>query len=1233
MFTSNFGVSMSKQLSRLSFLPPLIIAGFLLQVGCGSGSAGGGGGQGPPLITSVSVTGPSYTQAGQCATFTATVTGTGNFDHSVQWYVNGTAGGDASDGVISSGGSYCAPASIPPTNPVTIKAVANGDTTKSGSETTTVASIQISPGQAQLYVNGTQQFSAAVAGTGSTVSWQVSGIAGGNPTVGTISDNGLYTAPGEVPSQSIAVEAVLAQANSVYASANVSVSGIIDISPSNPQVQYGGTQQFTAQVIGGSGTQVNWRATYGSINPSGLYTATGTQSPDTVYAWTSNANGSTTVQVVGLTPSITSISPQPATAGDQLTITGQNLNSILIAEFPDAIGGTIPVQSYSADGTTATVTVPQGSVTGQFYVTVGQGGLPPQSSNAVQFQRLARLRIRAPQNDVGAGESVDFAYALLGDSTPQTIAFTADQGTFSGSTYIAPASVASDSFVHVSACITGTQSCDSLILGLHPFRITPSVPLVPLGGSLQLSDVGAGGGLDWSLLAGGGSLQQSGLYTAGTAYQNGGPALVSASSSGVSESTSIGVTGAFPGLLNRIYDYVDQHTQTLLGSYSLGLAVSGNWLYVPATNHEGSWADSYFWIDVYDITDPLHPAWFTAVESNSSGPLFAVGQYLYSYTGCDFAVPGCPSTITVYSIHNGVPSLHARATVPQWWNMANDHGLLTLISLSGPSNQVTEYDLTSGAIAPRTLNLTLPADANTFTPDTAFAVGNRLFVSIEKNDNSGGYIATYDISQSPPVLLGTVDARSLAFYNSGNLLFGALGGMEIYDISGQLPVQEGYVDGINAQELVGTQLLALTEQQGCQIVNVSNPQQPQVTSVLFDGVIAGGCDAGTFVGNYVYASEGDGGIVIYDATETGGPIPQTVLYGGPHLWSAAYDLLLESNVMYAATSTYDGPALETYDVSTTPANRLGEYVLYDGTQGGFSVQGASHYVYFGMSRSIGVIDVAQPSSPTLVNSVATPAIYSLATVNNTLYAGTSDNTLLVLDITNPSQPAIAKTINLPDLPIRVRVSGNLLLIADNAAGLLLYDISSPKSPKRLSTTSGFALAADVAVQGTTAYVAADVDGLVILDINNPSQPALLSKTGLARIDPFYNDDPPNQALTVAVNSGLIYVGTLYDNALVFGLDASNPATPRPVSSFAYGDAIITWTDALLFNGTELFVGGALYAGPYPVTQADMSRPLDSINQYFPPAALQNPAPVGQNASFALRKRPKARPANRFHRNR
>ena len=198
--------------------------------------------------------------------------------------------------------------------------------------------------------------------------------------------------------------------------------------------------------------------------------------------------------------------------------------------------------------------------------------------------------------------------------------------------------------------------------------------------------------------------------------------------------------------------------------------------------------------------------------------------------------------MTVYSIQSGVPVFHARTTFRSggtWQTIS----VLTLIPLDGPYGQVTEYDLTTGTIASTTLSLTLPTDANYFTPDTTFAVGNRLFLSVETNDNSGAYILTYDLTQSPPILLGTVNARSLTFYASGDLLFGALGGMEIYDISQQLPVQEGYVDGINAQELLATKLLALTEQQGCQIVDVSNPQQPNVTSILFDGVIVGGLTA------------------------------------------------------------------------------------------------------------------------------------------------------------------------------------------------------------------------------------------------------------------------------------------------------------------------------------------------------------------------------------------------------
>src|SRR5581483_8712427 len=113
-----------------------------------------------------------------------------------------------------------------------------------------------------------------------------------------------------------------------------------------------------------------------------------------------------------------------------------------------------------------------------------------------------------------------------------------------------------------------------------------------------------------------------------TGLAGGGPALISATSNNASEQTQVGVTGAFPGLVNRVNDYFDQHIPNATGSFADGLTVLGNRMYVAGSNHLGSYTDSYYWTDIYDLTDPLHPAWLTAVEASSAGPLFPTGQYL-----------------------------------------------------------------------------------------------------------------------------------------------------------------------------------------------------------------------------------------------------------------------------------------------------------------------------------------------------------------------------------------------------------------------------------------------------------------------------------------------------------------------------------------------------------------------------------------------------------------------------
>jgi hypothetical protein len=87
-------------------------------------------------------------------------------------------------------------------------------------------SVVVSPAQANLPANGTQQFAANVFGTtNQTVRWLVNGVAGGAPSIGVISDAGLYTAPPDAPpTLSVKVEAEPQAAPASPGSAGVSVA-------------------------------------------------------------------------------------------------------------------------------------------------------------------------------------------------------------------------------------------------------------------------------------------------------------------------------------------------------------------------------------------------------------------------------------------------------------------------------------------------------------------------------------------------------------------------------------------------------------------------------------------------------------------------------------------------------------------------------------------------------------------------------------------------------------------------------------------------------------------------------------------------------------------------------------------------------------------------------------------------------------------------------------------------
>lgn len=149
--------------------------------------------------------------------FTAMVTGTNNAG--VTWSVDGVAGGNLTVGTINTSGLYTAPASA---GGHTVTATSVADKTKSASAAVAVVSLTVTPSSVNLTPQGVQQFTATVQGTTNTaVTWSVNGVTGGNSTVGTITTDGFYTAPGTTGTYTVTATSVALPAYSVNAAVNV----------------------------------------------------------------------------------------------------------------------------------------------------------------------------------------------------------------------------------------------------------------------------------------------------------------------------------------------------------------------------------------------------------------------------------------------------------------------------------------------------------------------------------------------------------------------------------------------------------------------------------------------------------------------------------------------------------------------------------------------------------------------------------------------------------------------------------------------------------------------------------------------------------------------------------------------------------------------------------------------------------------------------------------------------
>lgn len=209
---------------------------------------------------------------GASANFSATVTGAGISSIAVSWSVNNVAGGNSTVGTIAATGSdsatYSAPALAPALPNVNVTATSVADPSKSANASVTIscaAPNAMTPPLASISVGASQIFSASlciVAGT--AITWEVNSIAGGNSTVGAITNTGAttatYTAPASIPGTNPLT--ILAVGGSQSVSAAVTIINVapasVTVSPASASVAVNQRASFTATVSGVSNPAVTW---------------------------------------------------------------------------------------------------------------------------------------------------------------------------------------------------------------------------------------------------------------------------------------------------------------------------------------------------------------------------------------------------------------------------------------------------------------------------------------------------------------------------------------------------------------------------------------------------------------------------------------------------------------------------------------------------------------------------------------------------------------------------------------------------------------------------------------------------------------------------------------------------------------------------------------------------------------------------------------------------------------
>jgi hypothetical protein len=193
---------------------------------------------------------------------------------------------------------------------------------------------------------------------------------------------------------------------------------------------------------------------------------------------------------------------------------------------------------------------------------------------------------------------------------------------------------------------------------------------------------------------------------------------------------------------------------------------------------------------------------------------------------------------------------------------------------------------------------------------------------------------------------------------------------------------------------------------------------------------------------------------------------------------------------------------------------------------------SGNYAYVALTGGgLGIVDVSSPAAPTLLSQVPPMKyeIYGVTVSGGIAYTGEWQGSLGVLDVSNPAAPTRITTKSPPRMPLQAVIDGGYLFVAGGPYGLEILNLANPRNPVRIGYSEAEGETEDVVVAGDFAYLAT-LDDVAVVQLGDRTTPSMVSTLNVN-----------GQCQGVAVRGAYAYLAA--DDYGLHIISISSPAAP------------------------------------------------------------------------------------------